>query len=232
MDNNFWKEKANAYIELNQTASMNILHPKILELVNDFNPSTLLDFGCGDGRLSKLMGNDIQISVYDISEEMLQKATNNLSNHTKVYNDIRNLPKNYFDVIVSSLVFVCISNESEYILAMRTISTSLKENGKVIIGLTHPCFRQYYFSDFFTEFSSGKKFNYLKEGEPFNIKIHNESKTDFISFTDYHWTVSYTVNKMIEVGLKIEKIIELPDNNLSQWGHESKPPFIIFVASK
>lgn len=233
MEKNFWIDNSTGYTELLHTSLKNVLHPMTVEIINEFKPQKYLDYGCGDGRMTEMIDGGIQISIFDISEDMLQQAEKRLTGRIDtVYRDINDIPANTFDVVVSSLVFVCIDNDKDFTTAMKAISKGLAVNGKAIIALTHPCFRQYAYSDYFTSYTNGKKFDYHKDSEPFEVTIHDESKKLSVTFTDYHWTLSYTINKMIETGLSIEKIIETDDDKSVSGFNNQFPPFIILIASK
>lgn len=233
MDNNFWIENSGDYTELLHTSLKNELHPAIVKVVDDLKPKRYFDYGCGDGRMTEMISSEIEISLFDISEEMLQRAEKRLGKRiSAIYRNTNQIPENYFDVIVSSLVFVCIDNEKDFTTAMQSISNSLNKNGKAIIALTHPCFRQYAYSDFFTSYTEGKQFDYHKNGEPFDVTIHDESKKLSVTFSDYHWTLSYTINKMIQAGLNIENIIETEDDKSTSGYNKQFSPFIILIANK
>jgi len=233
MEKNFWIDNSTDYTELLHTSLKNVLHPMTVKVINESKPKKYLDYGCGDGRMTEMIDKEIPISLFDISEEMLEQAERRLTNRIeKVYRNISEIPANTFDVIVLSLVFVCIDNDNDFTTAMQTISNSLAINGKAIIALTHPCFRQYSYSDYFTAYTNDKPFEYHQNGEPFEVTIHDESKKLSVTFTDYHWTLSYTINKMIQTGLTIEKIIETEDDKSVSGFNKQFPPFIILIANK
>lgn len=75
-------------------------------------------------------------------------------------------------------------------------------------------------------------FDYHKKGEPFEVTIHDETKKLSVTFIDYHWTLSYTINKMIQTGLNIENIIETEDDKSVSGFNKQFPPFIILIANK
>lgn len=233
MNQNYWIDNANEYLVLLHAGLKNVLHPMIVKIINEAKPNKYLDYGCGDGRMTEMIDRNIPISLFDISEEMLQQAEKRLGYRIeKIYRTSHEIPENFFDIIVSSLMFVCIDNKKDFTTAMNSISNSLTKNGKAIIALTHPCFRQYAYSDFFTSFSKDKSFDYHKEGEPFEVTIHDETKKFSVTFTDYHWTLAYTINQMIQSGLNIENIIETEDDKSVSGFNKQFSPFIILIATK
>lgn len=233
MEKNFWINNSNEYTELLHTSLKNVLHPLIAQTINDAKPKKILNYGCGDGRMAEMINKEISISIFDISEEMLEQAEKRLGTRVEfAYRNIVDIPANTFDVVVSSLVFICIDNEKDFTTAMQSISNSLAKNGKAIITMTHPCFRQYSYSDYFTSFTKGMYFDYYKEAQPFEVTIHDKAKKLSVTFTDYHWTLSYTLNKMIQSGLNLENIIETEDDKSISGCNKQFPPFIILIARK
>jgi len=58
--------------------------PEILHSLFDFHNKTVLEFGVGTGRLTKLYASEAgEISVFDRSEHMLEKAKKNLQNYNE-----------------------------------------------------------------------------------------------------------------------------------------------------
>src|SRR5687767_677091 len=104
---NFWVAKAHDYTDLRHSSLKNVLHPVVVELVNELNPSTYLDFGCGDGRMSAMLKHNTPISIYDISRDMLTQAQEHLGTRIEnKYFTSAEIPSDYFDAIVCSLVLV------------------------------------------------------------------------------------------------------------------------------
>jgi hypothetical protein len=119
----------------------------------------------------------------------------------------------------------------------RTIIKTLKElrrikkkNGKLIITITHPCFRQYPYSTFFTEYYRDKKFNYFLDGDKFKVFIRDPIVNTHVSFYDYHWTLSTSINLILKNGLLLQEIIELPDFKTGNFFYNQKyPPYLLLI---
>ena len=91
------------------------------------------------------------------------------------------------------------------------ICSALKEYGTAIIAITHPCFRQQVFSSFQTAYSRGKTFNYFKEAETFEVIMGDNETGESVSFEDYHYSLGTIFNLMVSCGLRMNRVIELPD---------------------
>lgn len=228
--NNIWSENAIQFMRVKHLSQKNVLHPTLAKMINEDNPNNLLDYGCGDGRLLKLLNDKIEIDIFDKNPEMLELSKYNLGDRTnKVFYDIKNLPTLNYEAVLLSMVLVCIDNEIEFNTVLKKIKSVKSVNGKVYIAVTHPCFRDKIFSNFYTSFSENQPFNYLQNGEPFNVTIEDMMPPS-VAFTDYHWNLSYTINKIIEAGLVIEKIIETPDDFNNPNNNRLFSPYLIIKA--
>ena len=224
-----WKETPEDFFEAEHSSQKNILHPLTAEIINKLKPKTLLDYGCGDGRLLELLNRGIEISVFDRSPEMLRHIKVKRGGLLKqIYSSTTELPIEHFDVALLSMVLMCIDDKAEYANVCNNVSRAIKENGRVIISLSHPCFRQYRFSNFHTSFGEKQLFDYLNDGNPFNVTIHDKGP-DEITFEDYHYSLSFTINQLSKAGLVIESIIETTDDLKHSRSNSLYSPYIILI---
>lgn len=227
MKSNFWIENASEYSQEEFDINSSGTHPAIIKIIQQRKAGKrILDFGCGDGSLIFNLGRNYEYSIYDTSPSMLELAESKLEGfNLTIHEEISDIPNRYFDVIILSMVLVCVYQENEFNSILNTIKQSLTNNGICIIANPHPCFRNIPFSSYFTEFSIGKKFNYFKNSQPHRLYIR-ESK---INFVDYHWTISYLVNAIVKNGLELIEMIELRDNQGSEYSNKHFSPSIIYV---
>lgn len=212
------------------TSQKNVLHPTLANLINAQNPKKLLDYGCGDGRILDLLNNDIKIDVHDINQEMLDIIEHKQGKKiASYYLDREKISKNTYDAVLLSMVLVCIDNEIEYLNVLKRIKLCKTKTGRVYIAVTHPCFRDKTFSNFYTSFSNKQPFKYLNNGAPFDVYIEDKMPPS-VAFTDFHWSLSFTLNKILEAGLIIEKVIETSDDSKSKKENKLFSPYLIIVA--
>lgn len=225
-----WSENAVSFMNVMHSSQKNVLHPTLARLINEQNPETLLDYGCGDGRILHLLKDSIKTDVHDINEEMLELSKHKSGKRiTSYFLNREEIPVNTYDAVLLSMVLVCIDNETEYSEVLKKIKSYKTKTGKVYIAVTHPCFRDRKFSNFHTSYGNKQPFNYLKDGEPFDVFIEDEMPPS-VGFTDYHWSLSFTLNKICEAGLIIENIMETPDDEISKNKNNSFSPFLIIIA--
>ncbi len=233
MSNTFWIQNAEDFLSFEHPSERDVMHPIIVDKINSLKPQTYLDFGAGDGRMTSKVNDDILIDIYDISPIMIAGAKKILGHRlSNIYTDITKIPANYYDVIACSMVLICIDNKQEYEEALSAIENSLKPGGVAIFSVTHPCFRQSFFCDFYTEFSKGKEFDYFNESKPFEVTIHDPENINKVKFEDYHWSLSHTVNSMVKAGLSITELIETPDDKNIAGYNKLTSPFLILIVKK
>ncbi|HEY4325163.1 MAG TPA: methyltransferase [Mucilaginibacter sp.] len=233
MSGNFWINNAEDFLYFEHPSERDVLHPMIIERVNKLSPKTYLDFGAGDGRMTAKIEEHIPIDIYDISSQMINSARKVLGGRLKnVYTDTVNIPTEHYEVIVCSMVLICINNEHDFIKVLNNIYDSLQSGGTAIFSVTHPCFRQAWFSDFYTVYTDGKQFDYFEEGKPFDVTIHDPEKINHVTFEDYHWSLSFSINSLIKCGFRIAELVETKDDNKVEKHNQFIPPFLIIIAEK
>lgn len=229
--NKIWISDQKKYSRIFNESRKYLLHPKIIKLVNEYKPKKIIDYGCGEGRLIENLDRNLDISLFDISKNVIEvvkkKFDKRISNY---YKNSKEIPSNKFDLVIFSLVLMTIKNEEEIKNTLNDILRIKTKNGKVIIAITHPCFRQYKFSSFYTEFTNDSLFNYFKEGQKFKVTLKDLSNQKKISFYDYHWSLSKTINLCIDCGLKIVRLLEIKD--IEEKPIRKKvycPPYLIII---
>lgn len=211
-----WKEEINFY---NDYPSLKkVAYKKIAECVNESSFINILDYGCGDGKQISFLDESKNIHLYDINEKALTQAIeNNSERKIKVYNSCMEIPSNTFNIVICSLVLMCIDNEDEFFETIKTFNRVLKNDSELILLITHPAFRMEEFSYYKTIFN--KPFDYFKEGTPFKVLFKNLETDNII--TDYHWSLSFTLNSLIKNGFNLIEFIEMKDCK-SSLGFENK----------
>lgn len=209
----FWTDTPGPYVDLDRESRKFLLHPWLRNHISHLNPRRILDYGAGDGSL--FAGFDCgyeRLLLYDHSAAMLSIARTNFANITKVSfssaaDDLHLEP---FDLVVCSLVLMTIQSDEELKAVCSLMFRATIRGGRCLVAVTHPCFRQYPFSTFSAEFTA-KPFPYMNEGTPFRVRLTDAYNDKAVEFTDYHWSMSYTVNLLIGTGFQMVKMVELPD---------------------
>lgn len=210
-----------------------ILLPEIADMLQEEGAKSVLDYGCGEGYLFRnVLDKSIRAGLFDISETMLELAKNNAAESgfrdVSIYKKQEDIASETFDSVVLSLVLMTIEDDAEYLNVLSNCKRAMKKDGSLIIGITHPCFRQFLFSTHHTKFSLGSEYDYFKNNAPFDVYLRTSKSERFIQFEDFHHNLSYTFSKIKEAGLKVEDFIELNDKSIeNSYYNKFFSPYII-----
>ena len=170
----------------------------------------MLDAGCGEGWLSRLLTESGAIvTAVDFSTRMLEIAKERTPEDLQIDYQHANLekldqfPDNSLDIIVSILVLMDLP---EYQSAIQELFRVLKPGGKSIFVISHPCFTS---DGEWIRDDQGIKLhwkvdNYFKE-RAYKVDFYQDSETDIISF---HRTITTYFKTIKDAGFEIEDLIE------------------------
>ncbi|WP_394884630.1 class I SAM-dependent methyltransferase [Clostridium butyricum] len=108
----YWNLRAD---EIYETYKNSQEDKEILKSVlNKYNPKSVLDIGCGEGRLMDLYNNVDHVVGQDISEIAINKCKELYSNYNFETTNIEelNYKENYFDIIISNRVLSTVTKEN------------------------------------------------------------------------------------------------------------------------
>jgi SAM-dependent methyltransferase len=228
--NNFWDDSLDRYLAIANESRKTVLYPKIQSLVSSLNPSSVLDYGCGDGDLLDIIAcsTNAAISAYDPSLSAVRAIRRRLGDRrVTIYQNRIDINRAMYDVVICSLVIMTIPSEAGLKELVANVRKAKSENGIGIFAITHPCFRDEQFSTFVTEYTNKTIFDYFDEGRPFEVTIFDRSSDNKIQFKDYHWSLSKTINTLISADLMIKELIEVPD--IDEVGNRCYPPYLIII---
>lgn len=135
------------------SASRNYIWPDLKPfLVNIKSGSSILDVGCGNGRLLLGLPKTVTYTGLDISSQLLKEAKAAHPDHIFIESDITkgeswdSLPQ--FDYIFCIAVIHHLPTEKDQLFVLNQIKKHLKPNGKVLItawNLWQPKYLKYHF---------------------------------------------------------------------------------------
>ena len=230
MAKGFWLSENAARVFEIANAEQKTLQPLVAKLIKEINPKKLLDYGCGDSFVSRLLNKKIEIGLFDINIKEAKKASEHLQDRRCVlYESEMDIPANYFDCIVFSFVLVCLESKEELRQILNNFQKYKTRDGRLVLVTAHPCFRQYDYRSHYTEYTKGKPFKYLNTLDLFEVYIRNDMNGD-IHFTDHHWSLSDILNEFISAGFSVERVMEVPDSTYDDMpSNKFYPPFIIIT---
>jgi 2-polyprenyl-3-methyl-5-hydroxy-6-metoxy-1,4-benzoquinol methylase len=175
-----------------------LLNPAIFSLVGEVRGKKILDAGCGQGYLCRLLAKlGAKVTGIEpaqkLTEYAIQREAEEKLGIEYIIQDLSSqIPfDSEFDIVVSNMVFMDIP---EYETAMRNCIKSLKKDGQFVFSILHPCF---------------------EESVDWTIKQSVETKEYFEKYQVkqfighfFHRTLSEYVNLVIQEGCSITKLVE------------------------
>lgn len=120
-----------------------IVIPRILDLMRLKNGQSILDLACGQGVLSRHLVKDIKYVGIDNSSALIKEARyrERTANREYILGDItKKLPIDKYDFDYAAII-LALQNIKYPQLAILQAAKHLKNDGRLIITLNHPCFR-------------------------------------------------------------------------------------------
>jgi SAM-dependent methyltransferase len=180
-------------------AKRHLINPVLLRMLGDLPGQRVLDAGCGNGYLSRMLaGRGAEVtgvepgqSLFDFAVEQEAAAPQGIR---YVQADLCALPDlgASFDAVVASMVLPAVP---DWTGAMRACVQALKPGGLFVFTVSHPCFEQLW--PVWREHGEYRTRRYLAEYE-----IAGPSGTDF------HRTISAYLNQVIRLGCQVTELAE------------------------
>lgn len=208
-----WNNASNLYstfideLQVKKGPTDNIF-PRILELFGEVKNKKILDYGCGEGRLSRILydlGSDI--CAFDTSESMIEEAKNRDNNREINYTSNSNftdvLRNDYYDFVLAFMVFITMKKK-DLTQAIDKIQTVLKKGGKAAFVNTDTDTLGRRFEDFYSEIKEEDR----KEGSPYKTFILTSEGT--LEVVDYYYSSTFLGELYLQFGFEIvhEEMIE------------------------
>ncbi|MET1013830.1 MAG: class I SAM-dependent methyltransferase [Paenisporosarcina sp.] len=198
------------YTEQGDLHRVVLLNPALFELMESVSGKKILDAGCGEGYLSRLLANDGATSVtsVDYSSKMIEIAKNKTPSrlgiefHHGNCEELSFLHDNPFDLIVSNMVF---HDLADYQKALKEMYRLLVDGGEFVFSILHPCFVTPNCG--WVKSEAGEKLhwkvdNYFSEGV-YEQQFGGEQKVLF-----FHRTLTSYLNAIKKTGFSLESMIE------------------------
>ncbi len=137
---------ANDFDDEGDFVRRHLLNPAIFELLGGVAGKRILDAGCGQGYLSRLLAKrGAQVTGVELARGWYDQAVAREASEplgiTYIQADLSTFADDSggFDAVVANMVLMDIPN---YAAAMRACITALRPGGRFIFSLLHPCFEE------------------------------------------------------------------------------------------
>jgi 2-polyprenyl-3-methyl-5-hydroxy-6-metoxy-1,4-benzoquinol methylase len=139
-------EKWNSFtLDRGDLNRQHIIDPAIFHMLGSVSGLSILDAGCGNGYLcrllakrgAKMVGVDISKRFIEIAKQKEKEAPLGIRYYSGTLSNLEMLNSKSFDMVISNLALMDVLNLGK---AMMEINRVLKENGRLIFSILHPCF--------------------------------------------------------------------------------------------
>lgn len=180
-------------------AKRHLINPVLLRMLGDLPGQRVLDAGCGNGYLSRMLaGRSAEVTGVEPGQSLLDFAVEQESAAPQgiryVQADLCALPElgAPFDAVVASMVLPAVP---DWTGAMAACVHSLKPGGLFVFTVNHPCFEQLW--PVWREHGEYRTRRYLA-----GYEIPGPSGTDF------HRPLSAYLNHLISLGCQVTELAE------------------------
>lgn len=188
-----------------------VLNPTLFKLIGSVQQKHILDAGCGEGYLSRMLAKSgASVVAVDYSKKMLELAKERTPEDARIQyeygscDNLHFLDEKSFDLIISNMVIQDLENYQQAIKEMHRL---LVDGGYFIFSILHPCF--------ITPESGWER---TKDGERLHWKVdkyHHEGVYEQAlppeqpnKLLFFHRTLTSYFNAITEAGFMIEELVE------------------------
>ena len=202
-----WADATGEYGDHNKE---NVLTPVLLELMGDVRGKRVLDAGCGEGYLSRLMArHGAEVVAVDFSRDLLEIAkarTSEEGDITYIHANVEALSgveDRTFDLVVSSMV---LQDVPDHLSALREMRRVLKDDGTLVLAIAHPCFSS---DGFWHRSESGEKLFWRTDNYFYETARPQQPMPDAQGKINYfHRTLTTYFRSFKDASFFVENLVE------------------------
>lgn len=228
LQRNTYDQCANEYVSLIQewgnsgySLYHNLVIPQVLEFVGDVGGRTILDAGCGEGSLARLLASKgAMVTAVDISPRLVELAVEQDTSGTVRYL-AEDLSKGFsgddqlYDIVVSNFV---LNDVYDYVGYITTLGAATKPGGRLVLSMNNP----------YSAVLRGKAQRYYDSG---TVTLYSTLSKKGVSVYHFHRTLEDYMTAFREVGFLLRSISDLqpttplPDHVV----YDERLPFVIVL---
>ncbi len=172
---------------------------RLLELLGDLREQEVLDAGCGQGFLARMLAaRGARVTGIDLSPRLIDKArvldADSLIEYRVADLSLPEL-EGHFDLIASYLV---LNDVRDYRGFAATLASVAKPGARIVLGFNNPYSSvvREHIADYFAEGAMGAYIGMAKQGVPARY---------------YHRTLEQYLDAFLDARLRLVKLVDVPD---------------------
>ena len=122
-------------------------NPATFRLIGNVKGKKVLDLACGEGYNTRILarkgatvtGVDFSARLIELAREKETKERLGITYYISDAADMKDVPSSHFDLVVC---FMALQDIEDYEDALSEVARVLKENGRFIFSIPHPCFER------------------------------------------------------------------------------------------
>ncbi|WP_088104203.1 class I SAM-dependent methyltransferase [Halalkalibacter urbisdiaboli] len=185
------------------------LNPTLFSLMGNVENKKVLDAGCGEGYLSRILSKSCAVvTAVDYSPRMIEIAKSRTPKDLLIdysqgnCEDLNTLEDKSFDLIVSNMVIQDLAN---YEKAFQEMYRLLEDGGYFIFSILHPCFVTP--ESGWEKTEDGRKLHWNVD-KYFYEGAYEQRLGDKEKMLLFHRTLTSYINTLIKIGFVLEGIVE------------------------
>jgi len=199
------------YTEYGDTNRKYIIDPAIFRLLGSVRGLSILDAGCGNGYLcrllakkgAKMVGVDLSKRFIEIAEQKEKEFPLGVKYYTGTLSNLLMFEDESFDVIVSNLALMDVHDIEKAIMELHRV---LKKNSRLIFSIMHPCFSSPPVHGWVREPEDSNRredWVYWKVDKYFDRNIEIWQYSDYPPTYSFHYPLSDYIKMLIRNGFTI-----------------------------
>lgn len=208
-----------------------VINPIVLNFLGNLRGKVVLDAGCGNGYLSRIMAKTAKkVASVDFTEKLIELAKTRNENINNLSFEVGNLEKlqytkAYFDVILCNMVLINIENLEKVI---KELSRILKINGLLVISITHPCFENPPYTSTIKDRQGNNTARLVKNYFPIGLVVNTAENNQL----HFHYKISDYFNAFSKNNLFCEEISEPKSHEMMKIKEKDIVPYFLIIKLK
>ena len=196
----------------------NLILPALIPLLALTKDSSLIDFGCGQGILERSIPKECKYLGLDLSSSLVKEADKRKVSK-KHHFQVADLTKSYEvkESFTHGCFLLSLQNMDSFADAILQASSKIKEGGKLVFVVNHPCFRVPRQSSWETDEQKKLQYRRVDTYRSFlkiPIQMHPGSKKEQMTYS-FHFNLEDFSKALQKADLLMESITELYSPKLS-----------------